>query len=254
MRIKILTTSLLITLGFIAIGQDNNISKEEYYAKQKKMMESGNNLLETETSNYQGNTRLVNVAPDIYFLQGTESNMGIYLYEEKFYLIDTQIEEEMDRNLKIISRLDKKASIKYVISTSNELKARKTALGLKKDGTLFVSQKLLKRSNPNKKNNSAGYTGTFKPDLAFVGEIDLNIGDKKIEIISINNDGNSMVFLPKNNVLFTGPIYTNKKYPRLDFENGYSFSLILSSLSNIITKANDNTIIVPRTNKCVKFI
>ena len=102
-----------------------------------------------------------------------------------------------------------------------------------------------KRSNPNKKNNSAGYTGTFKPDLAFVGEIDLNIGDKKIEIISINNDGNSMVFLPKNNVLFTGPIYTNKKYPRLDFENGYSFSLILSSLSNIITKANDNTIIVP---------
>ena len=151
MRIKILTTSLLITLGFIAIGQDNNISKEEYYAKQKKMMESGNNLLETETSNYQGNTRLVNVAPDIYFLQGTESNMGIYLYEEKFYLIDTQIEEEMDRNLKIISRLDKKASIKYVISTSNELKARKTALGLKKDGTLFVSQKLLKRSNPNKK-------------------------------------------------------------------------------------------------------
>ena len=46
MRIKILTTSLLITLGFIAIGQDNNISKEEYYAKQKKMMESGNNLLE----------------------------------------------------------------------------------------------------------------------------------------------------------------------------------------------------------------
>jgi len=245
MRIKILTTSLLITLGFIAIGQDNNISKEEYYAKQKKMIESGNNLLETETSNYQGNTRLVNVAPDIYFLQGTESNMGIYLYEEKFYLIDTQIEEEMDRNLKIISRLDKKASIKYVISTSNELKARKTALGLKKDGTLFVSQKLLKRSNPNKKNNSAGYTGTFKPDLAFVGEIDLNIGDKKIEIISINNDGNSMVFLPKNNVLFTGPIYTNKKYPRLDFENGYSFSLILSSLSNIITKANDNTIIVP---------
>ena len=114
MRIKILTTSLLITIGFIAIGQDNNISKEEYYAKQKKMMESGNNLLETETSNYQGNTRLVNVAPDIYFLQGTESNMVIYLYEEKFYLIDTQIEEEMDRNLKIISRLDKKASIKYL--------------------------------------------------------------------------------------------------------------------------------------------
>lgn len=245
MRIKIFTTFLFITLGFIAIGQDNNISKEEYYAKRKKMMESGNNLLENETSNYQGNTRLINIAPDLYFLKGTNSNMGIYLYEENFYLIDTQIEEEMDRNLKIISRLNKKASVKYLISTSNELKARKAAMDLKNDGTLFVAQKLSQKLNQNKKNGKAGYTGSFKPDLAYVNEIDLNIGDKKIEIVSINNEGNSMVFLPKNNVLFTGPIYTNKKYPNLDFENGNRLNFILSSLPKIILKADDNTIIVP---------
>ena len=49
MRIKIFTIFLFITIGFIAIGQYNNIEKEEYYAKRKKMMESGNNLLENES-------------------------------------------------------------------------------------------------------------------------------------------------------------------------------------------------------------
>jgi hypothetical protein len=46
-------------------------------------------------------------------------------------------------------------------------------------------------------------------------------------------------------VLFTGPIYSYKKYPEVNAEKGKSFKVISSTLGKLSSIANENTKIVP---------
>ena len=202
-------------------------------------------LSEIEQANSSGNTMLINILPGLYYFQGNH-NMGVYLVEDKFTLIDTEEEDNMNRNLNIIKRINKKASIKYLISTSNELKALKTVKDLKKDGVLLISQRVTEKSQLKRKvSGESGFSGSFKPDFSFTEQLNLNIETKTIEITSISDEGNSLVYLPNENVLFTGAIYTHKKYPHLDYENGITLGSMLQNISKIGDFVDKNTIIVP---------
>jgi len=241
---KTITIALFLFLGFNSFAQQDGANKkEEYYAKKKKMME-----IPSPTSINQiedGNSKLINILPGVYYFEG-DHNMGVYLVEDKFTLIDTQEEDNMDRNLNIIKRINKKASIKYLISTSNVLKALKTVKDLKKEGVLLISQRVTEKSQLKRKViGESGFSGSFKPDFSFMEQLNLNIETKTIEITSINNEGNSLVYLPNENVLFTGAIYTHKKYPHLDYENGITLGSMLENISKIGDFVDKNTVVVP---------
>jgi cyclase len=241
---KTITIALFLFLSFNSFAQQDGANKkEEYYAKKKKMME-----IPSPTSINQiedGNSKLINILPGVYYFEG-DHNMGVYLVEDKFTLIDTQEEDNMDRNLNIIKRINKKASIKYLISTSNVLKALKTVKDLKKEGVLLISQRVTEKSQLKRKvSGESGFSGSFKPDFSFMEQLNLNIETKTIEITSINNEGNSLVYLPNENVLFTGAIYTHKKYPHLDYENGITLGSMLENISKIGDVVDKNTVVVP---------
>lgn len=241
---KTITIALFLFLSFNSFAQQDGANKkEEYYAKKKKMME-----IPSPTSINQiedGNSKLINILPGVYYFEG-DHNMGVYLVEDKFTLIDTQEEDNMDRNLNIIKRINKKASIKYLISTSNVLKALKTVKDLKKEGVLLISQRVTEKSQLKRKvSGESGFSGSFKPDFSFMEQLNLNIETKTIEITSINNKGNSLVYLPNENVLFTGAIYTHKKYPHLDYENGITLGSMLENISKIGDFVDKNTVVVP---------
>lgn len=241
---KTITIALFLFLSFNSFAQQDGANKkEEYYAKKKKMME-----IPSPTSINQiedGNSKLINILPGVYYFEG-DHNMGVYLVEDKFTLIDTQEEDNMDRNLNIIKRINKKASIKYLISTSNVLKALKTVKDLKKEGVLLISQRVTRKSQLKRKvSGESGFSGSFKPDFSFTEQLNLNIETKTIEITSISNEGNSLVYLPNENVLFTGAIYTHKKYPHLDYENGITLRSMLENISKIGDVVDKNTVVVP---------
>ena len=247
MRTKIFFTTLLLFVGLITnaqIKKDNWGSKNQEQnntsSSNNKKTTSGN-LLDA-SDNYSGKTKLIEVTNDVYFLKGVEENMGVVLTNMGVVLIDTQIEEEMIRSLKIVNRLDKKSSIKYLITTSNIIKNSKPTTKLKKDGTIFLAQNIKAKRKPSKNDFSRP---NFKADLVFNDQIRLNFEGKKIEVIPLNNSGNSAVYLTNKNVLFTGPIYSYKKYPEVNAEKGKSFKVISSTLGKLSSIANENTKIVP---------
>ena len=108
MKSKIFLTTLLLFVGLIANAQ-NFDTKEQ---REKRRAEAGNintsiGNLSDAYDNYSGNTKLVKVTTDVYFLNGVEENMGVILTNKGVVLIDTQIEEEMIRSLKIVNNLNK---------------------------------------------------------------------------------------------------------------------------------------------------
>lgn len=247
MRTKLFFTTLLLFVGLITNAQ---IKKDNWGSKNQEQNNTssttGNNTtngnLADASDNYSGKTKLIEVTNDVYFLKGVEENMGVVLTNMGVVLIDTQIEEEMIRSLKIVNRLDKKLSIKYLITTSNILKNSKTTTKLRKDGTLFLAQNYKAKRKPSKNDFSRP---NFKADLVFNDQIKLNFEGKKIEVIPLNNSGNSAVYLTNKNVLFTGPVYSYKKYPEVNAEKGKSFKVISSTLGKLSSIANENTKIVP---------
>ena len=182
MRTKIFFTTLLLFVGLITnaqIKKDNWGSKNQEQnntsSSNNKKTTSGN-LLDA-SDNYSGKTKLIEVTNDVYFLKGVEENMGVVLTNMGVVLIDTQIEEEMIRSLKIVNRLDKKSSIKYLITTSNIIKNSKPTTKLKKDGTIFLAQNIKAKRKPSKNDFSRP---NFKADLVFNDQIRLNFEGKKI--------------------------------------------------------------------------
>jgi cyclase len=247
MRTKLFFTTLLLFVGLITNAQIDKNNSDSKKQEQNNTSSSNNkkttsgNLLDA-SDNYSGKTKLIEVTNDVYFLKGVEENMGVVLTNMGVVLIDTQIEEEMIRSLKIVNRLDKKSSIKYLITTSNIIKNSKPTTKLKKDGTIFLAQNIKAKRKPSKNDFSRP---NFKADLVFNDQIRLNFEGKKIEVIPLNNSGNSAVYLTNKNVLFTGPIYSYKKYPEVNAEKGKSFKVISSTLGKLSSIANENTKIVP---------
>jgi cyclase len=247
MRTKLFFTTLLLFVGLITNAQIDKNNSDSKKQEQNNTSSSNNkkttsgNLLDA-SDNYSGKTKLIEVTNDVYFLKGVEENMGVILTDRGVVLIDTQIEEEMIRSLKIVNRLDKKSSIKYLITTSNIIKNSKPTTKLKKDGTIFLAQNIKAKRKPSKNDFSRP---NFKADLVFNDQIRLNFEGKKIEVIPLNNSGNSAVYLTNKNVLFTGPIYSYKKYPEVNAEKGKSFKVISSTLGKLSSIANENTKIVP---------
>jgi len=246
MRTKIFFTTLLFFVGLITNAQvdKNNSGSKKQEQKNTSSSTPNNttsgNLLDA-SDNYSGKTKLIEVTNDVYFLKGVEENMGVVLTNKGVVLIDTQIEEEMIRSLKIVNRLDKKSSIKYLITTSNNIKNSKATIKLKEDGTIFLAQNNRTKGKPSKNDLSRP---NFKADLVFNDQIRLNFEGKKIEVIPLNM-GKSAVYLTNKNVLFTGPVYSYKKYPEVNAEKGKSFKVISSTLGKLSSIANENTKIVP---------
>lgn len=83
---------------------------------------------------------------------------------------------------------------------------------------------------------------TFEDDLTF------HFNDQKILVFHVHHahtDGDSMVYFTDSNVLHTGDVFFNGRYPYIDINNGGSYDGYLNSLSKIIMLADEETKIIP---------
>jgi cyclase len=267
MRTKYFITTLLLFVGLITNAQKNKNSsgsntQQKENSKGSENTQSSSSFLDSDDK-YTGNTKLINVTTNVYFFNSDSENMGVILTNKGVVLVDIQAEEEITRSLKIVNRLNKKLSIKYLITSSNLLKNKKTTSELRTEGALFLAQDFSSKSKTDRKGSNLP---KFKPDIAFTDQMALNFEGEKIDVISLNNTGNSAVYLTKKNVLFTGSVYAYNKYPEINVEQGKSFNEISKALSVLQNITNKNTKIVPgqgdlarqidlvNTNKMMKSI
>jgi glyoxylase-like metal-dependent hydrolase (beta-lactamase superfamily II) len=83
---------------------------------------------------------------------------------------------------------------------------------------------------------------TFDKDLTF------HFNNEKIYIFHVPNahaDGDAMVYFTKNNVLQTGDIFFNGKYPFIDLAHGGSVKGCIQGLEKALKTINEDTRIIP---------
>lgn len=83
---------------------------------------------------------------------------------------------------------------------------------------------------------------TFEDDLTF------HFNDQKILVFHVHHahtDGDSMVYFTDSNVLHTGDVFFNGRYPYIDINNGGSFEGYINALSKILMLIDEDTKIIP---------
>lgn len=86
------------------------------------------------------------------------------------------------------------------------------------------------------------------PMVTFAEDLTLHFNGEKIYVFHVHNahtDGDAMVYFTNNNVLHTGDVYFNGKYPFIDLENGGSLRGTVEGLQKALLLINEYTKIIP---------
>ncbi|MGB1451251.1 MAG: MBL fold metallo-hydrolase, partial [Marinirhabdus sp.] len=84
-------------------------------------------------------------------------------------------------------------------------------------------------------------TVTFTNNLNFT----FNEAIKVYHLRNAHTDGDVIVHFPKSNVIHTGDVFFNGKYPYIDLENGGSVKGAMAALQRIISLSDSKTKIIP---------
>ncbi|MEW6740577.1 MAG: MBL fold metallo-hydrolase, partial [Nitrospirota bacterium] len=184
--------------------------------------------------------KLTKIADNVYSYVDTKSstpqnsygaNAGIIIGRDGIVVVDTLISsKEAKRFIKDIKAISKKP-VKYVINTHYHLDHTFGNSEFKKIRALIISHtndsKNLKAHGETALKNAKNYGLTEKdmkgtriayPALAFTDRMEIDLGDRKIELIYLrpsHTDGSVLVYLPDKKVLFAGDILFTNYHPFL---------------------------------------
>lgn len=193
----------------------------------------------------------------VYMLTGQGGNIGLSIGENGVFMIDDQFAPLSQKIKQAITKItDKK--VKFLINTHWHFDHVGGNENFAKEGTVVVAH-----DNVRKKMSKDNFIKAFNKDVkaspkialpivTFNDTISFHLNDEDIEVLHLPNshtDGDSVIFFKTSNVIHTGDIFFNGMYPFIDASSNGSINGVIKSVEYILTKANDNTKIIPGHGK-----
>ena len=227
MQLKYLLLSLMYLVGFTAFSQSNSLKSN--------------------------NSKFLNVEGNIYMIEGQGGNIGMILGNDGILLIDDQFEEGVPSLLKDIKNLSKKP-IKYLINTHHHDDHIGGNALIAKEGTIIFSHDNVRNriEEKIKSSNDKKIDTDILPIITVSDNMTFHFNGEKILVFHVHKahtDGDMMVYFADSNVLHTGDIFFNQKYPFIDIESGGSLKGVMTAMEQIMMIADENTKIIPGHGK-----
>jgi len=194
------------------------------------------------------NIKVINANDDVYMLQGKGGNIGLSFGKESILMIDDQYAEFSEDILKAIRKISDKP-IKMLVNTHFHGDHTGGNMAFNKEGAIIFSHKKARErlagivnSDQKKIDESALPMVTFTDNLQF------HHNNETIQAFHIENahtDGDVAIYFPKSNVIHTGDVFFNGKYPYIDTENGGSIDGYIRGLKRIKMMVNEDTKVIP---------
>lgn len=177
------------------------------------------------------------VADDLYYIEGSGGNVGVYLTDEGPIVIDDKFDRNYDEILANIKKISNKP-VKYLINTHHH--GDHTG-GNPKMISAGVEVLLHKNARANMVNgNQPGV-----PNVAFDGELQITLGGKEIRARYFgrgHTNGDAVVFFPARRTIHTGDLMAGTS-PLIDYRNGGSLLEFTKTLDTLL--ANDFDTVIP---------
>ena len=239
---------LIILFSSFSIAQTNDKDLEPFKNVEKAVK---NNLTE----------EIVKINDNFYMIRpigGVAGNIGVFISDKGLVLVDDQWEIIEDLILESINSISKK-EISFIINTHFHYDHVDGNKAFGKKGIPIIShenvRKRLKRKStlyPNPKNNfimvQDKHPDYALPSTVYNSTMKIYVDDEEIQLLHFgpgHTDGDTIVFLKKNNVIHAGDSFVTYGYPFVDLNDGGSFKGFINVLNQIIAISDDKTKIIP---------
>jgi cyclase len=189
-----------------------------------------------------------------YLLEGQGGNITVAVGSDGIILVDSQFAPLHDKIKAAVAKISP-LPIKFLINTHYHGDHTGGNEAFAKDGAVVGAQDNIRVRLVAGTTN--GLTGAKTPPAAagaiptdtFVGGTKkVDVGGRTAVLTHANNahtDGDTWVYFPDANVLATGDIFSNGRYPNIDFANGGGVNGVINAADAFLKASNDSTRIVP---------
>lgn len=196
----------------------------------------------------ENSSELIEVTNSIYMIKGGGGNIGLCIGTEGVFMIDDQYEKGIKDVLEKIKSLND-GPIKYLINTHHHGDHTGGNSTLAENGTTIFSHKNVRKRLIDADKSSSKKQRDFKlPIITFSEDMTFYYNEEQIMVFHVHQahtDGDALVYFSKSNVIHTGDIFFNGKYPYIDLTNGGSVRGVINALNKVIMIADEETKIIP---------
>jgi cyclase len=189
-----------------------------------------------------------------YLLEGQCGNITVAVGSDGIILVDSQFAPLHDKIKAAIGGLSP-LPVKFLINTHFHGDHTGGNEAFAKEGATVVAQDNIRvRLAAGTVNGLTGAktapaaAGAIPTDTYVGGTKKVDVGGRTAILTHANNahtDGDTWVYFPDANVLATGDVFTNGRYPNIDFANGGGVNGVINAVDAFLKVSNDNTKIVP---------
>jgi cyclase len=189
-----------------------------------------------------------------YLLEGQGGNITVAVGSDGIIVVDSEFAPLHDKIKAAIAKLSP-LPVKYLINTHFHGDHTGGNEAFAKEGAVIVAQDNIRvRLAAGTVNGLSGNktppaaAGAIPADTYIGGTKKVDVGGRTAILAHANNahtDGDSWVYFPDANVVATGDIFSNGRYPNIDFANGGGVNGVINAVDAFLKVANDNTRIVP---------
>ncbi|MEM8982894.1 MAG: MBL fold metallo-hydrolase [Pseudomonadota bacterium] len=193
------------------------------------------------------------ISDNVYFLSGAGGNMGLVIGDRHAFLIDDQYAPLAERIVEKIAEITDRP-LTFVINTHWHGDHSGGNAGLTAAGVIVVAHENVYRRMGAKQvieffqRETPPSPSAALPVVTFTRDIALQLGGETVQAMHVPNahtDGDSVVFLPEQNILHTGDIFFNTLYPFIDVDSGGGIIGMIAAVTMLLELVDDDTTIIP---------
>jgi glyoxylase-like metal-dependent hydrolase (beta-lactamase superfamily II) len=189
-----------------------------------------------------------------YMLVGKGGNIGVSVGEDGVLLIDSQFKQLTEKILSAINNRITDKPVKFLINTHWHQDHTGGNENFVNNGAIIIAQENV-RERLNTEQVIDFLNKTFKasplkalPTITYNDSITFYLNDDKIDVYHLPNahtDGDSIIYFNKRNIIHTGDMYVNGRYPFIDHSSGGSIDGLITGIEKIISTIDHETKIIP---------
>ena len=197
--------------------------------------------------------RVQELRGSVRMLTGQGGNLGVSAGEDGVFLIDDQFAPLTEKIRAAIGTFSE-APVRFVLNTHWHGDHTGGNENLGKAGAVIVAHE-----NVRKRMSAEQFMETFGrkvpaapkdalPVVTFAESVTFHLNGDTIRVKHVppaHTDGDSIVFFEKANVLHTGDLFFNGRYPFIDLSSGGSLDGVIAAADVAIAMCDDETKIIP---------
>lgn len=180
----------------------------------------------------------------VHMLTGQGGNIGVSAGDDGVLIIDDQFEPLAE---KITAALGKLGSDKpqFIVNTHfhGDHTGGNAWFHSNKQSTILAHENVRVRLAKDDKSEQAAL-----PVITYQDGIKIHFNDETLHIWHLGNghtDGDSVIWFEEPNVLHTGDLFFNERFPFIDLKSGGSVDGYIASVKSLLEKIDEDTVIIP---------